>query len=147
MVDIRQLNFNTSFFPFPNPQYSVCFGRFFKQHRHDNVARALKKCCASHMERRQTIAMKTRTGKQNDTPLAKESLFKECTMCGQQWSTKDDFLEDEEIHLNGYQWNKKKLRSGESIAGLLIFTHAKSGCRTTLGIEAGRFRVVRDCPK
>lgn len=99
------------------------------------------------MERRQTIAMKTRTGKQNDTPLAKESLFKECTMCGQQWSTKDDFLEDEEIHLNGYQWNKKKLRSGESIAGLLIFTHAKSGCRTTLGIEAGRFRVVRDCPK
>ena len=68
-------------------------------------------------------------------------LFKECTMCGTQWLTKDDFLGDKEVHLNGYQWNKKKLRSGEGVSGLLIFTHVKADCCTTLGIEARKFRV------
>ncbi len=63
-------------------------------------------------------------------------------MCGKKWSTKDEFLGDEEIRLNGYQWNRKKLHSGEDLAGLLIFTHAKTECYTTLGIEARRFKVT-----
>ena len=72
---------------------------------------------------------------------SKEKIFKECTMCGKRWASKDEFLSDAEVHLNGYQWNKKRLRSGEDICGLLIFTHAKESCYTTLGIEAQRFRV------
>jgi hypothetical protein len=72
---------------------------------------------------------------------ARPGVFKQCTMCGKKWSTKDDFLGDAEIRLNGYQWNKKKLHVGEDLAGLLIFTHAKSECFTTLGIEARKFKV------
>ncbi len=74
---------------------------------------------------------------------ARTEVFKQCTMCGKKWSTLDDFLGDEEIRLNGYQWNKKKLHSGEALAGLLIFTHAKSECYTTLGIQARKFKVSR----
>lgn len=72
---------------------------------------------------------------------SQEKIFKVCTLCGKRWQTKDDFLGDAEVHLNGYQWNKKKLRSGEEMCGLLIFTHARESCYTTLGIEAKRFRV------
>lgn len=67
--------------------------------------------------------------------------FKRCTMCGTEWPTKDDFLDDRHIHLNGYQWNRKKLRSGEGFAGLLIFTHRKDQCGTSLAIEATKFKT------
>ena len=73
--------------------------------------------------------------------LGNGNPFKKCTMCGMEWSTKDDFLNDKDIRLNGYQWNKKKLRSGEEAAGLLIFTHTITTCCTTLGIEARKFKV------
>lgn len=69
-------------------------------------------------------------------------VFKQCTLCGEEWSTKDEFLGDEDIHLNGYQWNRKKLRAGEDIAGLLIFTHRKAECGTTIGIAARKFKVA-----
>ena len=86
--------------------------------------------------------MKKREEKHNTTPeFPHARVFKECTMCGKRWSTKDEFLGDEEVHLNGYQWNKKKLRLGEDVSGLLIFTHVRSNCCTTLGIEARKFRV------
>ncbi len=85
--------------------------------------------------------MTSRENKKKVDQYARTGVFKQCTMCGKKWSTKDDFLGDEEIRLNGYQWNKKKLRAGEDLAGLLIFTHAKSECYTTLGIEARRFKI------
>jgi len=85
--------------------------------------------------------MTSRENKRKADQHARPGVFKQCTMCGKEWPTKDDFLGDEEIRLNGYQWNKKKLRAGEDLAGLLIFTHAKSECFTTLGIEARRFKV------
>lgn len=85
--------------------------------------------------------MTSRESKRTADQRVRPGVFKQCTMCGKEWSTKDDFLGDEEIRLNGYQWNKKKLRAGEDLAGLLIFTHAKSECFTTLGIEARRFKV------
>lgn len=69
-------------------------------------------------------------------------MFKQCSMCGKEWSTKDEFLNDDDVHLNGYQWNKKKLRAGEDIAGLLIFTHRKAECGTTLGIAARKFKAA-----
>jgi hypothetical protein len=68
-------------------------------------------------------------------------VFKQCTLCGKEWSTKGEFLKDEEIHLIGYQWNRKKFRSGEGVAGLLLFTHIISECGTTLGIAARKFKA------
>jgi len=85
--------------------------------------------------------MTTREHRKSIDRPAQAGIFKQCTMCGKEWPTKDDFLRDEEIRLNGYQWNKKKLRAGEDLAGLLIFTHAKSECFTTLGIEARKFKM------
>jgi hypothetical protein len=82
-----------------------------------------------------------RTSKKIIDRRAGSEVFKKCTMCGKTWPTKDDFLGDDEIRLNGYQWNKKRLRAGENLAGLLIFTHAKEECFTTLGIEARKFKV------
>ena len=70
-----------------------------------------------------------------------EGVFKRCTMCGAEWPTKDEFLEDREIHLNGYQWNRKKFRSGEGFTGLLIFTHRKEACGTSLAIAANKFKT------
>ncbi|HTY09821.1 MAG TPA: hypothetical protein VMF88_02005 [Bacteroidota bacterium] len=82
-----------------------------------------------------------RTSKKTVDRSSSAGVFKQCTMCGKKWSTKDAFLDDSEIRLNGYQWNKKRLRAGENLAGLLIFTHAKEECFTTLGIEARKFKV------
>jgi hypothetical protein len=58
-----------------------------------------------------------------------------------EWATREEFLEDREIHLNGYQWNRKKFRSGEGFAGLLIFTHRKTVCGTSLAIAAINFKT------
>jgi hypothetical protein len=66
-----------------------------------------------------------RTSRKIVASRAAAGVFKRCTMCGKTWSSKDEFLGDDEIRLNGYQWNKKRLRAGENLAGLLIFTHAK----------------------
>jgi len=68
-------------------------------------------------------------------------IFKRCTMCGSEWQTKEDFLNDRDVLLNGYQWNRKKFRSGEGFAGLLIFTHRKALCGTSLAIAAGSFKT------
>ena len=62
-------------------------------------------------------------------------------MCGAEWATKDEFLDDREIHLNGYQWNRKKFRSGEGFTGLLIFTHRRAHCGTSLAIAATKFKT------
>ena len=68
-------------------------------------------------------------------------VFKRCTMCGIEWVTKEEFLNDRDIHLNGYQWNRKKFRSGEGFAGLLIFTHRRTQCGTSLAIAATQFKT------
>lgn len=62
-------------------------------------------------------------------------------MCGVEWGSKDEFLDDRDIHLNGYQWNRKKFRSGDGFAGLLIFTHRAAGCGTSLAIAATKFKT------
>ena len=85
--------------------------------------------------------MRSRDNTRRGDQATGAGVFKQCTMCGKKWSTKDDFLEDKDVRLNGYQWNRKKLRAGENLAGLLIFTHAKNECFTTLGIEARKFKV------
>jgi len=66
--------------------------------------------------------------------------FKACGLCGKVWETKEAFLGDKTIRLNGYQWNVKKIRQGLPAAGLLLFTHYRRRCGTTLAIVASTFR-------
>jgi hypothetical protein len=55
------------------------------------------------------------------------------------WETKEAFLDDRTIHLNGYQFstrNKTEIKKG----GFLLFTHRKKECGTTLAIIAENFK-------
>ena len=58
-------------------------------------------------------------------------MFKQCGKCGQVWQTRDQFLNDQDIELIGYQANFKELH-----AGLLYFNHV---CKSTLALKAEVF--------
>ncbi len=64
--------------------------------------------------------------------MEKNSVFKKCPNCGFVWNKREDFLEDPEIRICGYQLNRSKL-----LSGLFLFHH---GCLTTLAIEVEQFR-------
>jgi len=51
-----------------------------------------------------------------------------------QWRTRQDFLADKTIKLNGYQVSFKNIE-----AGLLLFTHMLDECRTTMGVPVSEF--------
>ena len=71
------------------------------------------------------------------------SVFKRCTLCGKEWGTREEFLEDVTLRLNGHQWNRKKIERGEKSYGLLIFTHRIDDCGTSLAIVASKFRGLQ----
>lgn len=66
--------------------------------------------------------------------------FKKCSLCGAAWMTKEEFLEDRDIRLEGYQWDSRQVKLGMPPEGVLVFTHAKSACGTSLAVEATQFR-------
>ena len=57
--------------------------------------------------------------------------FKTCTMCEQIWKTRDDFVNDPDIDIVGYQVNFKELTTG-----LFLFNHS---CGTTMAIPVKYF--------
>jgi len=63
-----------------------------------------------------------------------KEIFKICPMCSTVWETRDDFLRDKSLHINGYGADFEKLEWS-----LFYFTHSKEGCLSTLAIEAGKF--------
>jgi hypothetical protein len=65
------------------------------------------------------------------------SPFRRCT-CGHEWATRQDFLDDPEVAIVGYQVDFEALQ-----LGLLLFNHR---CRTTLAMEAAQFRDLYDGP-
>ena len=65
--------------------------------------------------------------------------FKRCTLCGYVWATREVFLSDPTLRLNGYQAFLEDL-----ILGLFLFTHGS--CGTTLAIEAKDFADLYDGP-
>lgn len=94
-------------------------------------------------------------------------IFKQCPLCGKIWNTRDSFLNDKSLHLNGYQLNQhindtvvRKLMSMLShgsnenkgknqnggkyaqlpIPGYLIFTHDVANCGTTMIIPPQLFQ-------
>jgi hypothetical protein len=60
--------------------------------------------------------------------------FKQCSLCGKEWRTKEEFLGDRTLALNGHQHNRKKISVGGQTGGLLIFTHLTEECGTSLAI-------------
>jgi len=55
--------------------------------------------------------------------------FKTCPHCSKTWSSRDEFLSDDDIGLVGYQVDFEELA-----LGLFLFNH--SACQTTLAIRA-----------
>jgi hypothetical protein len=68
------------------------------------------------------------------------SPFKRCSMCGVEWATKDAFLSDHQVRLDGYLWTQSMHKATYPARGVLIFTHRHHACRTSLAIAAEKFR-------
>ena len=68
--------------------------------------------------------------------------FKTCPKCLTRWETREDFLSDSTIALNGYQADLSNLAYG-----LLLFTHEAPGCLTTLAVFAYQFYDLYSGPR
>ena len=66
--------------------------------------------------------------------------FKKCTLCGEEWETKEAFLSDRQVRLDGYQWARRMRHAEFPARGVLIFTHRRRSCGTSLAIAVERFR-------
>jgi hypothetical protein len=67
-------------------------------------------------------------------------MFKRCSFCGKEWQTREEFLSDKELRLEGYQWENKQVMAGLPPDGMLVFTHSRGECGTSLTIAARVFR-------
>lgn len=65
-------------------------------------------------------------------------IFKQCSKCGFQWRTREQWLRDPTLKMIGYQVNFKALDTG-----ILLFNH---NCRTTLAVLVMDFRDLYDGP-
>ncbi len=66
--------------------------------------------------------------------MEEKKVFKHCPMCQNEWKTRDAFLDDNTLKLNGYGVDFERLE-----LGLFYFTHHVDGCHSTLAIQAGDF--------
>jgi len=66
-------------------------------------------------------------------------IFKTCSCCKTPWFSRDEFLEDSNIDLVGYQVN-----FGDLKLGIFLFNHVT--CQSTIGIPAGLFKDIHDGP-
>ena len=67
--------------------------------------------------------------------MAEREIFKKCPMCTFEWKTRDEFLDDHSLELNGYQADFDKLE-----LSLFLFTHMKKNCFSTMAIWAKEFQ-------
>jgi hypothetical protein len=76
----------------------------------------------------------------NLDPIGEDmKLFKTCSGCKTPWFSRDEFLQDSNIVLVGYQVN-----FGDRVLGYFLFNHAL--CQSTIGIPAGHFKDLHDGP-
>ena len=61
------------------------------------------------------------------------TIFKKCSCCESPWFTREEFLQDENIELIGYQVNFSHLE-----LGYFLFNHLT--CESTIAIPAGLFK-------
>jgi hypothetical protein len=64
-----------------------------------------------------------------------------CSMCGIVWRTADDFFNDLQVSLLGYQDSPSSARDG-----LFLFVHERAGCLTTLSLRATTLIVLAPEP-
>lgn len=69
---------------------------------------------------------------------AETNPFKICSICKTVWRTRNDFLDDPDIFIVGYQ-----VHFNELTEGLFLFNHS---CRGTLSIKAGEFTDLYNGP-
>ncbi len=67
------------------------------------------------------------------------NIFKICSCCEAPWYTRDEFLNDEQIDLVGYQANFCQLE-----LGFLLFNHLN--CESTIAVHAGLFKDLYSGP-
>jgi len=65
-------------------------------------------------------------------------MFKQCHVCQRVWASRQEFIDDPDVELVGYQVNFKKLE-----AGLLYFNHT---CKNTIAVPAGEFADLYNGP-
>ena len=65
--------------------------------------------------------------------------FKTCTCCKKVWETLEQFIAEPQLILNGYQADFAHLSRG-----ILLFTHSKEGCHSTLSIPIEAFIPLAD---
>jgi hypothetical protein len=70
--------------------------------------------------------------------------FKKCSLCGKEWPSAKDFLDDPGVKLNGYQGHLRMNLVGLPAKGLLVFTHIIDDCGTTIAIPAQRFKKKQE---
>lgn len=63
-----------------------------------------------------------------------DHIFKTCPSCSKSWATREDFLSDGLVELNGYQVSMRSLEKG-----LFLFTHMSDNCHSTMGIYVSEF--------
>ena len=61
--------------------------------------------------------------------------FKKCPGCFKAWRSREDFLADGALELNGYKADFKELEYG-----LFFFTHKADGCYSTMALEVKDFQ-------
>jgi hypothetical protein len=66
--------------------------------------------------------------------MPEKKLFKRCPRCSAEWETRDKFLDDESLEINGYGADFECLE-----CSLFYFTHKTEGCFSTMTIEAKAF--------
>jgi len=54
--------------------------------------------------------------------MRNENIFKECTVCGFTWKYRQDFINDDEIEIVGYQVHFKELTEGFMLSRLWPFS-------------------------
>jgi hypothetical protein len=65
--------------------------------------------------------------------MSSESAFKKCPGCFTIWDSRDDFLADSSLELNGYKADFQEIQYG------LFFTHKVDNCFSTMAIEVKDF--------
>jgi hypothetical protein len=65
--------------------------------------------------------------------------FKTCPTCDRRWSTRQDFLDDPEVVLVGYQSFIQ-----DAVLGLFLFNHTV--CESTMSVHGGRFEDLQQGP-
>jgi hypothetical protein len=68
--------------------------------------------------------------------------FKRCSLCSREWKTREDFLSDRENHYDGYQPSAGNGHEKRRTKGLLIFTHCRCSCGTSLAILGSRYEML-----